>query len=274
MRPRCPFLVAIALLSSLIAFGQDPKQKLNEQMWEAARQGDVATVTSLLDQGADVNAKFRYGATALFKAAERGHVAVVKLLLARGADATVQDTFYKATAMTWALQNSHYEVVRAILEKDTSGVNSVLTTGAREGKTELVEIALARGAADPETLTAALASTVNDKEKAAIVEMLRKAGAKPPMELDAATLQMYAGRYKPDDRPIEMTISVKDGQLVATPMGQSPFQLMPTDKVSFRPIEFDGLTMVFTVEDNKATSFTLKQGPNIGVFKKIVEPKP
>ena len=61
---------------------------------------------------------------------------------------------------------------------------------------------------------------------------------------------------------------------MATPMGQGGFRLMPTDKVSFRPVEFDGLTVVFTVEDNKATAFTLKQGPNTTVFKRIPEPKP
>ena len=274
MRPRYPFLVAVALVSCLIAFGQDPTQKLNDQLWEASRKGDVAVVTSLLDQGADVNAKFRYGTTALFKASERGHTAVVKVLLARGADPSVKDTFYGATAMTWALQNNHFEVVRALLEKDTSGVGDVLTTGARQGKAELVEIALARGGAKSETLTAALAATMNDKDKAAIAEMLRKAGATPPMELDAATLQMYAGRFKPDDRPAEISLSVKDGQLIATPMGQNGIRLMPTDKVSFRPVEFDGLTIVFTVEDNKATAFTLKQGPNTTVFKRIAEPKP
>lgn len=274
MRPRYPFLVAVALVSSLIAFGQDPKQKLNDQLWEASRAGDAAVVTSLLDQGADVNAKFRYGTTALFKASERGHTAVVKVLLARGADPSVKDTFYGATAMTWALQNNHFEVVRALLEKDASGVGEVLTTGARQNKAELVEIALARGGAKAETLTAALASTMNDKDKAAIAEMLRKAGATPPMELDAATLQMYVGRYKPDDRPSEIAISVKDGQLFATPMGQNGIRLMPTDKVSFRPVEFDGLTIAFTVEDNKAPAFTLKQGPNTTVFKRIAEPKP
>ncbi len=51
----------------------DPKQALNDQLYEAVRKGDVAAVTAALDRGADVNAKFRYGATALFKAAERGH---------------------------------------------------------------------------------------------------------------------------------------------------------------------------------------------------------
>ena len=274
MRPRYLFLVVIALFSAFTAFAQDPKQKLNEQLWEAARKGDVAAVTSLLDQGADVNAKFRYGTTALFKASERGHVDVVKVLLARGADATVKDTFYSATAMTWALQNDHLEVVRALLEKDASGSTEVLLTGAREGKVPLVEIALARGGVKAESLTSALAATMNDKDKTAIAEMLRKAGATPPIALDAATLQSYVGKYKPDDRPSEITVSVQDGKLFATPFGQGPFELMALDKLSFKPVAFDGLTIEFTVADNKATAFTLKQGTNTTVFKRIPEPKP
>ena len=120
----------------------------------------MAAVTALLDKGADVNAKFRYGATALFKAAERGNTEVVKVLLARGADVTVKDTFYGATAMTWALSNKHVEVVRALLEKDAASVDDVLMTGVREGNTTLVEVALARGGAKPETLSAALAAAL------------------------------------------------------------------------------------------------------------------
>jgi hypothetical protein len=45
------------------------KQELNDQLFEAVRKGDAAAVTSALDRGADVNARFRYGTTALFKAA-------------------------------------------------------------------------------------------------------------------------------------------------------------------------------------------------------------
>src|SRR5215211_7800302 len=116
----------------------DAKQGLNDQLWEAARKGDVATVQTLLDKGADVNGKFRYGTTALFKAAERGHTEVVKLLLARGADASVKDTFYGATAMTWALDNKHVEVVRALLEKSAESVDEVLITGARENNAAFV----------------------------------------------------------------------------------------------------------------------------------------
>ena len=70
---------------------------------EAARKGDAAAVKKLLDEGVDVNTKFRYNRTALSFAADRGHVEVVKLLLERGADVNAKDTFYNATALTWAI---------------------------------------------------------------------------------------------------------------------------------------------------------------------------
>ena len=105
-------LLAAMFLAASPAFAQNPKQELNDQLFEAARKGDAAAVTALLDKGADVNAKFRYGTTALFKAAERGNTEVVKVLLARGADVSVKDTFYGATAMTWALDGDHLRYAR------------------------------------------------------------------------------------------------------------------------------------------------------------------
>ena len=147
-------------LFSLVALllTQNTKQELNDQMFEAVRKGDAAAVTALLDKGADVNAKFRYGQTALFKAAERGHVDVVKVLLDRGADVKVKDTFYGATATSWALDHSHVDVVKLLLDKDASGVDEVLSSGVRSGNEALVKVALDKGGAKPQTLTAALAS--------------------------------------------------------------------------------------------------------------------
>lgn len=262
-------LLTLSLMSS-VTFAQNSKAELNDKFWEAVRQGNLATVTALLDQGADVNARFRYGATALFKAAERGHTEIVKLLLARGADVTVKDTFYKATAMTWALDNDHVETVRALLEKDSDSVSDVLMTGVREGKDAYVEMALARGGLKPDTLTAALAAALNDKDKTAIVEMLRKAGAQPPPEIDAATLQSYVGRYKPEQGG-EIAIAVKDGKLFATPANQGALAMMPIDKTTFRPIAFDGLTISFTMTSDKVSGLTLKQGTSNTVYKKVEE---
>jgi len=131
---KATFLTLLLLLVATPALAQDAKQQLNDQMYEAVRRGDAAAVTALLDKGADVNAKFRYSATALFKAAERGNLDIVKLLLARGADATVRDTFYNAKAITWALGDSiNVELVGALLEKDPTSVEDVLMAGVNNG---------------------------------------------------------------------------------------------------------------------------------------------
>ena len=265
-------LLFILLLGPLAALAQNPKQELNDQMWEAVRKGDAAAVTALLDKGAEVNARFRYGTTALFKAAERGHLEVVKVLLARGADVSVKDTFYGATAMTWALDNKHIEVVRALLEKDADSVGDVLMSGVREGNVDLARAAIEKGGLKPETLTGALAAATADEKKSEIAEMLKKAGAVPPPEIDAATLQSYVGKYKGEPGP-EIAITLKDGKLFAAPPGQPPIALMALDKTSFKPTAFDGLTVTFNVEGGKAVGFALKQGPNTTQLKRVEETK-
>lgn len=263
-------------LLSLLAllFTQDTKQELNDQLFEAVRKGDAAAVTALLDKGADVNAKFRYGQTALFKAAERGHAAVVKVLLDRGADVTVQDTFYKSTAMFWALDNGHAEVVRLLFEKGAGTPDEVLMSGVNKSNEAVVKIALDKGGAKPQTLTAALVAASADAKNAGIVEMLKKAGAVPPPEIDAATLQSYVGTYRGDPGP-EFTITLKDGKLFVAPQGaRDPLPLMAIDKTNFRPTAFEGLTVTFNVEGENVTGLALKQGPNTTQLKRVVEAKP
>jgi ankyrin repeat protein/uncharacterized protein DUF3471 len=263
-------LVLFSLLALLVPqtpTTTNPKQELNDQLFEAVRKGDPAAVTALLDKGADVNAKFRYGMTALFKAAERGNTDVVKILLDRGVDVKVKDTFYQATAMTTAVNNNHPDVVRLILQKTKEDVDYVLTNGAREGNEEMVKVALDAGGASAPTMTAALASAMADEKKAAIAELLKKAGAQPPMEVDAAILQTYAGRYRGDPAP-ELTISVKEGKLFVA-FGRDTYQLMALDKTTFRPIAFGGVTLVFNSEGDKVTSMTFKQGANNQQLKRV-----
>ncbi len=243
------------------------KQELNDQLFEAVRKGDTAGVTAALDKGADVNAKFRYGATALFKAAERGNADVAKILLDHGADVKVKDTFYQATAMSWALDGKHVAVVKLILEKSAEDVDDVLVTGTQQGNEELVKIALDRGGVKPETLTVALV-TATEAKNAAISEMLTKAGAKPPIEVDAATLQSYAGKYKGDPGP-EATVTVKDGKLMVAGFSRQPQPLMALDNTTFRPIAFGGLKVIFNVEAGKVTGMVLKQGDTTTQMKRI-----
>ena len=270
---RLVIFMSFFLSMAFIACGQDAKQVLNDKLFEATRAGNVAEVKSLLDQGADVNARFRYGATALFKAAERGHTDVVKLLLERGADVSVKDTFYGATAMTWALQNSRAEVVRVLLDKSAESVDEVLTTGASSNNVELVRVALAKGGAKSETLTDALvAVTSGEGKNDEIADMLRKAGAAPPIQIDAETLQSYVGKYK-NEQGIEISITLKDNTLFGSQNGSPPFAFRAIDKITFKPVGFDGLALTFTIEGTNVNGLSVKQGQSTTLFKRVEEGK-
>jgi uncharacterized protein len=84
-------------------------------LWAVMGQ-DVATVTLLLDHGADVNETTAAGSTPLHKAAVLGNVALVRLLLARGAKVNARNSGGQ-TPLTHALFKSHTEVV-ALLSQD------------------------------------------------------------------------------------------------------------------------------------------------------------
>ena len=269
MRLRCPLSLFLFFLS-LTIHAQDARQALNDELWTAARKGDAAAVKTLLEHGADVNAKFRYGATALSYAADKGHVEVVKLLIERGADLNVKDTFYKSPPIIWATLKGHAPIVQMLLDKGAEGIDEVLGIAAGGGRVELVRIVLAKGGAKPESLSSALAAAEKNKH-AEIVEMLKKAGAVPPpkadFQIDLEALKTYVGTYK-SERGTEYIVALREGVLTAGPVGQT-LTLGAFDKVTFRPLDLEGVTLIFNVENGQAVSFTLKQGSDSTVYKRI-----
>ena len=264
----------IIFLSFLLLFPLTSReQDINEELWTAARKGDVAAVKALLKRGADVNAKFRYGATALSYAADKGHLDVVRTLLEHGADVNVKDTFYKATPIIWAAMKGHAQIVQALLDKGAEGADDALMIGTSGGHLEVVKVVLAKGGMKPETLSRALASATKNN-RAEIAEMLKKAGAAPPpkadFQVDTETLKTYAGVYK-NQEGLEFTLTLKDGKLTGAPTGQNPVTLGAIDKITFKPTELEGVTITLNVEGGKIIGFTLKQGANTRVLKKVKE---
>lgn len=247
-----------------------PAQAQSDELFDAARRGDVAAVKALLDRGVDVNTKFRYGATALSYASDKGHLEVVKLLLERKADVNVKDTFYGATPIIWAAEKGHAKIVEALLASGAQGRDSALQIGASGGNLELVKVVLAAGGLKAEALSVALSAATRAKHTE-IAELLTKAGAVPPpaadFQVDAETLKTYTGTYK-SPAGNDFNVALKDGKLVAGPPTQ-PLTLGAFDKTRFRPMDLDGVTITFNVENNVVTGFTLKQGENTQVFKKV-----
>src|SRR2546426_380924 len=150
-----------------------------EAVFDAARRGDRARVQQLLDAGVDVNARARYDVTALAFAANNGHLDVVRLLVERGADINVPDTFYKGLAIDLALGNGYLEVAQYLLEKGSRGARTALGAGIRQKHVGLVRAAVASADLDAETLAAAVGQAEKSGD-AVILELLRAAAAAKP----------------------------------------------------------------------------------------------
>ena len=63
----------------------------NGDLIEAAYRGDASGVTKALQEGAYVNARNHYGASALMLAALNGNTDIVQALLEAGTDKTIKD---------------------------------------------------------------------------------------------------------------------------------------------------------------------------------------
>ena len=261
-------ITALLTLSAALAAAQTaPPSEKADALSAAARRGDAATVKKLLDEGVDVNTKYRYGVTALTYACDHGNVDVVKVLLDRGADVNVKDSFYGFTPLLIAVSPAqkrrpeHNEIVRLLLAKGAAGKDQALLGAVGDGNQELTKIVLDAGGFTPATLSGALESARNGK-KSEIAAMLEQAGAKPfpEVKLDEAQLARYAGTYR-DPGGNELVVTVTDGKLVGN-TGGPRLTFAATDDKTFRVVNVQGVTLTFQTEGGKVTAVTINRGGN------------
>ena len=258
----------LILMATAVNTQTPPTSDKADALAAAARKGDAATVTKLLDEGVDVNSKFRYGATALSFAADHGQLEVVKVLLARGADVNVKDTFYGATPLTWAAspamtrKKEHAEIVGLLLKHGATGKEDALMTSIASGETATAKIILAQGGLSADALTEAIDAATRGKQTE-IVALLEAAGAKPRPEvkMDEAQLARYAGTYR-NPSGSELVIAVTGGRLTvgAGKTGTGPPQPVPLvarSETAFVGAEMPGLKISFTIEDGKVTAMVI-----------------
>ena len=115
--------------------------------WEnAARRGSIDQLQRLSASGADIDARDRYGQTAIMLAARAGHAKVVEWLVEHGA-ALDHTAKYGLSALMLAVIGGHTEVVRILA---AAGANICLRgTGAPGFAAETaLDLAIARGDSD------------------------------------------------------------------------------------------------------------------------------
>lgn len=91
---------------------------LGAQLFDAARDGDVARLTTLLDEHPDkLHARAKpYEWTLLHAAAHGGRLEAVELLLRRGLDVNARERGDNTYAMHWAAAAGHLDVVRLLAD--------------------------------------------------------------------------------------------------------------------------------------------------------------
>jgi outer membrane protein assembly factor BamB len=224
---------------------------LTEELWDAARAGDEARVTAALEKGADVNARNRYGASALTFAADKGHARIVRLLLDRGADLHAQDTFYKMRPLDMAIMNGHAAVAVLLLERGSPGAGAALMAGIRREDLTLIQAALASADIKAENIPPALAAAKRSGN-AAIVPLVEKKAATlaaadtaPAVNVEREALASYAGSYRNESSGLVLSVALDGDQLTVTPPGQPALLLVPTSPTTFRLPEAPGITLAF-----------------------------
>src|ERR1700733_1990701 len=123
----------------LIAAGADVKLANREgatPLWLAAENGSVRMIGKLLEAGADPNGPTPNGETPLMMAARNGNIAALGLLLDHKADPALKENLRGTTALMWAVEQSHPEAVRTLVEHGAD-VNAASNPDTRNSRLNL-----------------------------------------------------------------------------------------------------------------------------------------
>jgi ankyrin repeat protein len=166
----------------------------------------------------NVNANYKNGYTALLIASEKGHIIIVNMLLKRGADVEAKDKFGDTALIIASIKGKteHIEIVGMLLDKkaDVNVKNkrdkTALIAASGMGHTKIVKILLKKGA-DVNVVnkngSTALQMAINNRHTD-VVKLLEKFYKKPEENFIMDSIDKELTYY--DEDAMEATITIKD----------------------------------------------------------------
>jgi len=120
-------------------------------LMEAAFNGHLDVCRLLIDKGAHIEAKNRYGRTPLHYAAANGHLEIVRLLYDLGADIEARDD-EGCRSLHYSAYNGRISIVKELIEDRNAEINARINDGRialglakQEGKEEISAYLTSRG---------------------------------------------------------------------------------------------------------------------------------
>jgi outer membrane protein assembly factor BamB len=231
---------------------------------DAAQQDSLPGVTRALQQGANVNAKTRYNATALMLGAMNGNIDIVRLLIERGADMNVRDTFYGFTPMAAAMMNGRAEVIRYFVEKGSAETPTALTLALQTKNIPLLSAVLASKEISNNTVAATHAWTTKNgspEMTAAVQAVMTSRGLASNLivTLPPAALQAFAGTYTGPNPQQTFVVELKDDQLLIN-QGGFVAPLFATSATTFVSPQRPNAELIFEKKGDVAEQLTAKFG--------------
>ena len=215
-----------ALLSALLLAGAAPPES---PVADAAMQGDVERVRTLLREGADVNAAQGDGMTALHWAAERGDPELARMLLYAGANVEARTRLGEYRPLHLAAKGGRGAVVEALLAggadpeaRTSTGDVTSLHFGAASGSGAIVDALIGAGA-DPNVRegrwgqTPLMFAAASGRTEA--VAALLAAGADPAVTANVLDL---SAREELDEADQERRDRILETLLARGPEGGAP----------------------------------------------------
>ena len=239
-----------------------------EDLHEAARQGDLARARALIEQGVDVDAGNRYGATALFFAAEKGDLDMVVLLVEHGARLDIEDSFYNMSALSRAMSGEHFDVARFLLSRGSPGADAVLRVGVANEDRALVEAALAAGDVTRPAYDRALEIAAGGVRALLEAAEVPEGAPAEAVELSRAELERFIGGYENESERRSLTVALRDGALEVS--GDLSARLRPTGEQDFEVVGSDA-EVSFGGRGGMIERLVLRQGETSTAFRPLDE---